>query len=507
MSDPEHLRILKQGVKAFNGWREKNPDIVSNLVKADLSGANLSGANLKRGHLSGANLSESDLSGADLRWANLKEVNLSGAHLKRSHLRDARLSWANLSRVNLRRTDLSRANLNGVNLSGADLSGADLRGAHLSRANLNGANLNGATLRGAYLKRADLRGTLLSKARLSWANLRGAHLREAVLSEANLSWVDLSWADLKRADLSKAHLKRANLRGALLNGADLRGAHLRGTDLSGADLSGAHLKDADLRQAIFVNTIITSRTVLTLLRRALTYEQKSAIIFSDEREIAQKKSSTEKLKNYQYLTIEFQDEVSWKNEWLALLLLSIQTTYNNCFYLSSTEEKNIEIIKKKLERNCQVSAQNDIELKIIQQHPPLIIQYVQYANENVPQIAPVLSTLAGLINIISKNSKTFTEGNKAKKKIQKIDAEIRKIENETEEKGFAFALNQTDYFTEMIKDLQKDLEQITLSTSNDVVLRATGKLLFLASKNLLIVLVALKETANIGEILAKMDKG
>ena len=482
MSDPEHLRILKQGVKAFNGWREKNPDIVSNLVKADLSGANLSGANLKRGHLSGANLSESDLSGADLRWANLKEVNLSGAHLKRSHLRDARLSWANLSRVNLRRTDLSRANLNGVNLSGADL-------------------------RGAYLKKADLRGTLLSKARLSWANLRGAHLREAVLSEANLSWVDLSWADLKRADLSKAHLKRANLRGALLNGADLRGAHLRGADLSGADLSGAHLKDADLRQAIFVNTIITSRTVLTLLRRALTYEQKSAIIFSDEREIAQKKSSTEKLKNYQYLTIEFQDEVSWKNEWLALLLLSIQTTYNNCFYLSSTEEKNIEIIKKKLERNCQVSAQNDIELKIIQQHPPLIIQYVQYANENVPQIAPVLSTLAGLINIISKNSKTFTEGNKAKKKIQKIDAEIRKIENETEEKGFAYALNQIDYFTEMIKDLQKDLEQITLSTSNDVVLRATGKLLFLASKNLLIVLVALKETANIGEILAKMDKG
>jgi len=63
VSDPEHLRILKQGVKAFNGWREKNPDIVFNLVKADLSGVDLSGANLKRVHLSEANLSESDLSG------------------------------------------------------------------------------------------------------------------------------------------------------------------------------------------------------------------------------------------------------------------------------------------------------------------------------------------------------------------------------------------------------------------------------------------------------------
>ncbi|MFC1883065.1 pentapeptide repeat-containing protein, partial [Thermodesulfobacteriota bacterium] len=378
-----------------------------------------------------------------------------------------------------------------------DLSGANLSRVHLGEANLSEADLSGADLRGANLKGLNLSRT----------NLKRAHLKGARLSWADLRGVNLSKTDLSRADLSKAHLKRTNLRGALLNGADLHGANLRGASLSGADLSGADLKDADLRQAIFVNTIITSRTVLTLLRRALTDEQKSAIIFSDEREIAQKKSSAEKLKNYQYLTIEFQDEVSWKNEWLALLLLSIQTTYNKCFYLSSTEETDIEIIKSKLERNCQVSAQYDIELKIIQQNPPLIIQYVQYANENVPQIAPVLSTLAALINIISKNYKTFAEENKANKKFQKIDAKLWKIENETEEKSFSFALNQTDYFSEMKTNLQKDLEQITLSTSNDVVLRATGKLLFLASKNFLIVLGALKETADTGEILAKMDKG
>ena len=505
MADPTHLRIIKQGAKAFNWWRAKNPDIVSNLVKANLSGADLSGADFRKVHLSEANLSNSDLSGADLRWANLKGVNLSGAKLNRTYLRDARLSWANLSGVNLRRTDLSRANLNGVNLSRADLSGADMRGAHLSRANLNGANLNGAILRGAYLKRADLRGAGLNKVRLSWANLRGAHLKEAVLREANLSWADLSWADLKGADLRGAHLKRANLSGALLNGADLRGAHLRGAGLSGADLSGARLEDADLRQAIFANTIFTSRTVLSHLRRALTEEQKSAIIFFDEREMAQKKSAAEKLQNYQSLTIEFQDQVSWKNEWLALLLLSIQTTYNNCFYLTSTREKDIEIIKSKLEKNCQVSAQNDIELKIIQQRPALSIQYVQYATEHVPQVAAVLSTVAAVMNIISKNYKIITEGNNAKWKHQQFEGETRKNKNQTEDKKFAFALNQADYINEIIGDIKKELDHLSLPSSNDVVLRATGKLLFLASKNLLIVLGALKETANLGDILVKMD--
>ena len=283
-------------------------------------------------------------------------------------------------------------------------------------------------------------------------------------------------------------------------------AILRKADLSGADLRAADLRDTDLRQAIFENTIVSSRTDLTLFRFALTDEQEAVIIFSDEREVAKNKSRARDLKNYQYLTIEFQDEVPWKNEWLAFLLLSFQTTYNNCFYLSRTEDKDIVIIKSKLERKYQVSAQNDIELKIIQQHSPLIIQYVQYAIENVPQVATVLSTLAALIYVISKSFRTFSEGKKAKKKSQKIDAKIRKIQIETEEKRFALALRQTDYIKELMKNLQKDFEQIAISTSNDVVLRYTGKLLFLASKNLLIVLGALKETANIGDILVNMEK-
>ena len=115
---------------------------------------------------------------------------------------------------------------------------------------------------------------------------------------------------------------------------------------------------------------------------------------------------------------------------------------------------------------------------------PLIIQYVQYSVEYAPQVTAVLFSLSSLIFAISKSYKNFTEG-----------------------KNFALALRQTDYIAEILKNLHINLEQIAIPTSNKIVLRNTGKLLFLASKSLLIVLVSIKETANIGEILVKMRKG
>ena len=168
--------------------------------------------------------------------------------------------------------------------------------------------------------------------------------------------------------------------------------------------------------------------------------------------------------------------------WL-FLLLSIQTAYNNCFYLCNTEDKDIKIIEKKLERKFHVCAQYDIELKIIQKHSQLSIQYAQYSMDNEPQVATVLSTLAALIGAISKSYKSITEG-----------------------KNFALAFQQIEKLPERMKILQKDLEQIAIPTSNKVILRNTGKLLLLASKTLLFVLGAIKETANMGEILVKMEK-
>ncbi len=63
MANEEHLKILKQGVKAWNQWRKKNSDIEPDLAKANLDKADLSDA---------------DLSGAKTQWrSGLKRLSQS----------------------------------------------------------------------------------------------------------------------------------------------------------------------------------------------------------------------------------------------------------------------------------------------------------------------------------------------------------------------------------------------------------------------------------------------
>jgi uncharacterized protein YjbI with pentapeptide repeats len=162
MVNEEHLALLRQGVEAWNQWRENNHEILADLSEADLSRANLTGADLR-----GVNLR-----GADLRMANLTEANLTGADLGRAILsganfRMAKLDQANLTEANLNGAYLSLATLHEANLSGANLTEANLRIATLSEADLNGANLAGANLTGANLERTLALDTNFNKAILT----------------------------------------------------------------------------------------------------------------------------------------------------------------------------------------------------------------------------------------------------------------------------------------------------------------------------------------------------
>ncbi|MGK7899303.1 MAG: pentapeptide repeat-containing protein [Xenococcus sp. (in: cyanobacteria)] len=132
MANEEQLRILKEeGVKAWNKWREDNPD-----VEIDLSEAGLSGA-----HLIGADLSGAYLIGAHLIGADLSEAGLSGAHFIGADLSGAHLSGADLSCA-----DLSGAHLSGADFSCADLSGADLKKVQALVTNFSTANLTGTCI-------------------------------------------------------------------------------------------------------------------------------------------------------------------------------------------------------------------------------------------------------------------------------------------------------------------------------------------------------------------------
>ena len=170
--DSAQLRILRNGVHAWNAWRAANPSI-----RPRLKGANLACATL----------SHAELSDADLEGANLGRANLKFAKLDRADLTRAKLGGANLSRALLRGSILRRARLQGANFTDANLQDADLNGAHLHRSLMLRALMSGATLKGSFLKHARMKGVDLRH-----ANLARADLMAAVVVECDLTGVDLS---------------------------------------------------------------------------------------------------------------------------------------------------------------------------------------------------------------------------------------------------------------------------------------------------------------------------
>jgi len=188
MAIKEHLKILKQGVKRWNKWREENPD-----VKPDLSNA-----------------------------AIYKETwEIYASELK---------SDKDRSRVI---TELMNS------YKGVDLRNIDLRGANLDRSILIGANLRKADLRNAQLKEANLFNACLVGSELNGADLQGITLNDADLQGTVLSYVNLQKAVLSYANLQKAWLIQVNLQEASLLGAKLQGAEILSTKLQGANVSYA----------------------------------------------------------------------------------------------------------------------------------------------------------------------------------------------------------------------------------------------------------------------------
>ena len=134
MANEEQLTILRQGVEAWNKWREENPD-----VEIDLSNTSLKRTNLKKVVLRGANLSEADFSQSRLAWADL--------------------SGANLYKANFYVADLYETDLRGANLVDTILVGAQLVRAKIEKAKVSGSSvysINVWDLDGEFEEEQDL---------------------------------------------------------------------------------------------------------------------------------------------------------------------------------------------------------------------------------------------------------------------------------------------------------------------------------------------------------------
>jgi len=201
MANPEHVRILKQGVEVWNRWWEENIN-----ERPELSGADLSNRYLNQANLRGADLSDSNLSRAELRFSFLCDANLKGADLSSTFLDDADLTGADLYNANLKRAFLRKTNLRAVNLNGANLSKAFLHDTILVSIDLRRAR----GLDVLYHAGPSIIG--IDTIKLSEGHIPAGFLRGCGLQEWEIEQVKLYQPDLTPNQINDIVYKIHNLR-------------------------------------------------------------------------------------------------------------------------------------------------------------------------------------------------------------------------------------------------------------------------------------------------------
>jgi hypothetical protein len=152
MANIEYLKIIKQGVDAWNEWRKNNPNVKPDLSRVVLMKTNLQGADLRNVILSYSDLWASDLRNADLKNAILNHADLNEANLSNADLRNANLFMA----------QLDKADFTNANLGSAVMMGAILVGTNLSKANLSNCKVFGISVWNVKLTEAIQKNLIIS---------------------------------------------------------------------------------------------------------------------------------------------------------------------------------------------------------------------------------------------------------------------------------------------------------------------------------------------------------
>jgi len=306
MANQEHLTIIKQGVNAWNKWRENNPRIQPDFSGADIRGINFKGMNLAgadfnnakaglRGGSKAALLSLSlffsvisgffSLSGSSWVFLAIKSF---FEDVAKCHIGSAQLAllflifsilllmimviairyckfWALAGAVALAgagagavacililsyyiswrvlKGDEQFISLRKIVLFFTSLGGTDFRNADLTEANFSGAVLKGSRFNN---------GTIIN--RTCWRNAKKielARLTSTILENRNVRELLVTGMVKDRKELFN---RKELFIGINLKGANLANVDLSGIDFTEADLSNATLENASVRNANLIKT-------------------------------------------------------------------------------------------------------------------------------------------------------------------------------------------------------------------------------------------------------------
>jgi len=130
MANPEHLAKLKEGMKAWNAWREtsdETPDLSGvNLFAQSLGNYNLSSSNFTKAFLGAVSLSRANCERASFVHAKFMEVTFYSASLKNADFTNASIAFSLFQESSLEETDFTKAAV--LRSTFANVSLANVRG-------------------------------------------------------------------------------------------------------------------------------------------------------------------------------------------------------------------------------------------------------------------------------------------------------------------------------------------------------------------------------------------
>jgi hypothetical protein len=146
MSNSEHVKLISQGAKSWNQWRDENPFVVPDLSGSEMNGHVFWDEDEGSFNLNDSNLSKTWLIGATFAAAKLKNANLEGAFLVGADF-SPRVSGSSSGYTQSGYANLASANLRETYLNFADFTFAEIGNVDFTRACMGRTNLGNNDLR------------------------------------------------------------------------------------------------------------------------------------------------------------------------------------------------------------------------------------------------------------------------------------------------------------------------------------------------------------------------